>query len=250
MAGPRAFTLTELLVVISIITLLIAILVPSLNAVKDLSRVTRCSTNLSALARDVQVYMNASDGLLPLYRYTEGHFSDPPPTPWHTTIAYSTEGDPVNDPETGLLNDARNLGFLYKHGYINNYEVLYCPRQRQIEHTLEPYPKPWSMGPDEILVGYMYNPNVEVVGGQVQYMFRLQADTFPADRTLICDLPWSAEVTSHTVGNEWRWNVSRLNGNVETVSSKYAQEHMAEHPTMRDNWDEFRNNVYNWVLMQ
>ncbi|MCJ7543700.1 MAG: type II secretion system GspH family protein, partial [Phycisphaerae bacterium] len=87
MGERRAFTLVELLVVIGIITLLVGILVPSLNVVKDLSRVAKCTTNISAALRDVLMYVNASDGLLPPYRYTSSPTPTVPETPWHTTMA-------------------------------------------------------------------------------------------------------------------------------------------------------------------
>ncbi|MCJ7544643.1 MAG: type II secretion system GspH family protein [Phycisphaerae bacterium] len=252
MSERRAFTLVELLVVIGIITLLVGILVPSLNVVKDLSRVAKCATNISAALRDVLMYVNASDGLLPPYRYTSSPTPTVPETPWHTTMAFSNEGNPVNDPDTGLLNDARNLGFVYKREYIHDYRVLYCPRQPKVEHTLEPYPSPWGMGPNPILMGYMFNPNVEEVDGQVRYMFSPLVDIFPSDRPLICDLVWGADVTSHTVGNEWRWNLGQLNGNVSTAMSRQAQEYLVNNPSspLGQQWGQFRATVYGWVLMQ
>lgn len=252
MGTPRAFTLVELLVVIAIMTLLIGILVPSLNAVKDMSQVTKCTTNISAALRDMLMYVNHSDGLLPPYRYVNSPTPIAPETPWRTTMAFGNEGDPVNDPDTGLLNDARNLGFVHKKEYMNDYHVLYCPRQPKAEYTLGPYPKPWGIGPNPVLTGYMFNPNVEVVDEQVRYMFRPLADTFPNDRTLICDLVWGADVTSHIVGNEWQWNIGRLNGNVTTVSSRQAQGYLTGtgSSVLGEQWGPFRTTVYQWILMQ
>lgn len=254
---PRAFTLVELLVVIGIITLLIGILVPSLWAVKDLSRVAKCTTNISAAARDVVMYTNANDGLLPPYRYVPSPTPLCPEAPWRTTMAFGTEGNPVNDPETGLLNDARNLGFAYHKGYLHEYRVLYCPTQKKVEYTLEPYPAPWGMGPNPVLTGYMYNPNVdapvvEFAGGLPRYLFSPRVDTFPNDRALICDLVWGADVVSHVVAKQWEWNVGRLNGNVITVSSRQAQDYLTANPSapLGEDWAQFKATVYTWILMK
>jgi hypothetical protein len=98
----------------------------------------------------------------------------------------------------------------------------------------------------------MYNPNVEVVGGQPKYLFPPRVDTFPNDRALICDLVWGAAVASHTVARQWQWNIGRLNGNVTTVMSKQAQEYLTANPSapLGEDWQQFKSTVYTWILMQ
>jgi len=53
---PRAFSLIELLVVISIIALLIALLLPSLQAARDAARASLCLNNLRQLATSTITY--------------------------------------------------------------------------------------------------------------------------------------------------------------------------------------------------
>ncbi len=60
--SPRAFTLIEMLVVISIIALLIAILQPSLAASKRHARAVKCSTQSAQLARAVTNYADDNVG--------------------------------------------------------------------------------------------------------------------------------------------------------------------------------------------
>jgi prepilin-type N-terminal cleavage/methylation domain-containing protein/prepilin-type processing-associated H-X9-DG protein len=60
----RAFTLVELLVVVSIIALLIAILLPSLKRAREVAKATACMSNLRSLGLAVQQYATANGGHL------------------------------------------------------------------------------------------------------------------------------------------------------------------------------------------
>ena len=59
-----AFTLIELLVVIAIISLLVSILLPSLNQAKELARQTICATNQRSMGTAVFLYADDSDGFV------------------------------------------------------------------------------------------------------------------------------------------------------------------------------------------
>ena len=57
MRGEKAFTLVELLVVISIIALLLSILLPALNKAKEHAKLSVCLSNMKQLYYAFKVYM-------------------------------------------------------------------------------------------------------------------------------------------------------------------------------------------------
>ena len=61
----RGFTLIELLVVIAIISLLVSILLPSLNKAKELAREVCCKSNLRNIGLAIMTYANESNESLP-----------------------------------------------------------------------------------------------------------------------------------------------------------------------------------------
>lgn len=66
----RAFTLVEMLVVIAIIALLIAVLLPAIQAARESGRRTACANNLSQLVKGVHVHQEARNHM-PAYYGTD-----------------------------------------------------------------------------------------------------------------------------------------------------------------------------------
>jgi prepilin-type N-terminal cleavage/methylation domain-containing protein len=70
MQNRKAFTLIELLVVIAIIALLLSILTPALNAVKERAKSTVCQAHLHSWALSLALYaQNFEDKICPSRRY-------------------------------------------------------------------------------------------------------------------------------------------------------------------------------------
>jgi prepilin-type N-terminal cleavage/methylation domain-containing protein len=64
----HAFTLIELLAVISIIALLISITIPALGSARETSRRAKCLANLRGMGQGLALYMNDSKDLFPMVR--------------------------------------------------------------------------------------------------------------------------------------------------------------------------------------
>jgi prepilin-type processing-associated H-X9-DG protein/prepilin-type N-terminal cleavage/methylation domain-containing protein len=66
----RAFTVVELLVVISVVSVLMAILMPALASARQRGKAVACLSNLRQMAIASQVYINNNDGFYPVaYSY-------------------------------------------------------------------------------------------------------------------------------------------------------------------------------------
>lgn len=61
----KAFTLVELLVVISIIALLLSIMLPALNSARERAKRIQCGSNLRQIGIGVQTYSVQNNGLIP-----------------------------------------------------------------------------------------------------------------------------------------------------------------------------------------
>ena len=78
------FTLIELLVVIAIISLLVSILLPSLNRARELAKTVVCSSNCRGIHLAFVFYTDANDGWLP-HSYPQ-YPGDPYALPWFQRI--------------------------------------------------------------------------------------------------------------------------------------------------------------------
>ncbi len=108
----RAFTLIELLVVIAIIALLMSILMPSLQKVKEMSRKTVCGSNVRQIAIGLHSYATANDGFLPLVRY------------WSQA---SQDIGPDNIGPDGQPQPNIQMTVLYLQDYLPSIDLYYSP---------------------------------------------------------------------------------------------------------------------------
>ncbi len=86
----RGFTLIELLVVIAIISLLVTILMPSLQKAKELARNTICCTNLNGIGKAIYYYLKEFEGTFPVWEQWDEAEPDgtmPDITWWYMDLA-------------------------------------------------------------------------------------------------------------------------------------------------------------------
>jgi prepilin-type N-terminal cleavage/methylation domain-containing protein/prepilin-type processing-associated H-X9-DG protein len=82
-----AFTLIELLVVIAIISLLVTILMPSLQKAKMLARGAVCRANLSGIGKAIYYYTDECDGTLPVWEQWDDPSAGTSITWWYMDLA-------------------------------------------------------------------------------------------------------------------------------------------------------------------
>lgn len=121
-SGPQAFTLLELLVVISIIAVLAALLLPALTRAKDAGRRAVCLSNLRQVGIAMQSYAHENSDRIPY-----GPKAPPVVSP---SNLYPSTGAP-----TSLISLygglPAGLGLLLPHHLASQPRVLFCPGSDQ-----------------------------------------------------------------------------------------------------------------------
>lgn len=130
----RAFSLIELLVVISIIAILIAILLPALGSARESATRMQCASNQHQIGIGYYSWAVDRDGRLPV-----GYVDNSYRSIYHMTWAHST-------PTTYMM-----MGVLYGDDLVQDGKVFYCPSLTQRKDLMYDTPQnrwdvPFSSG--------------------------------------------------------------------------------------------------------
>ncbi|MBX3322077.1 MAG: type II secretion system protein [Phycisphaeraceae bacterium] len=145
--GRQGFTLLDILVAISVISLLIAILAPTLSRVQETSRRVICASNLRQHGLAIQLYTDNHNGILPPSAFIA--FNDQDTSRMMTLRLPTTE-------RRRLGRDGWDgLGVLFRADYVNTPGLFYCPSHKG-NHPFSLYESRWAGKGGEIVGNYHY----------------------------------------------------------------------------------------------
>jgi len=121
----RAFTLVELLVVIGIIAIMISILLPALNKVRDKARAVQCASNMRQIYLACQMFAQDNGGHLPSPGFAGDTVQDAGPSgpvevARDKNIVWCQKGDGLADFKYGAL-------WRYIPGESTRRNIILCP---------------------------------------------------------------------------------------------------------------------------
>jgi prepilin-type N-terminal cleavage/methylation domain-containing protein/prepilin-type processing-associated H-X9-DG protein len=165
-----AFTLVELLVVIAILAILMGLLLPAVNSVRDTMRRMQCKNNLAQIGRGAQAHV-ARLGHFPSSGWGWEWGGDPDhgfgarqPGGWIYNLLPFVGLDMIHDIGKGLPGDfdASTPGSKYNKLVEQQsaaVPILICPVRRKVmAYPCSPYPE-WNSAPPAVLVKTDYAAN-------------------------------------------------------------------------------------------
>ncbi|MBL0869801.1 MAG: type II secretion system protein [Phycisphaerales bacterium] len=140
----RGFTLVDVLVSLTVITVLMGLLLPSLSGIRETTRRVVCSSNIRQFGLGIAMYTEDNRGYIPYSNFISWQESDPKYRPDRMMIVRD-----VNN------NAWDGLGLLFSRQYTPAAGIYYCPSHKG-EHRKEVYESAWSSTQGEIVSNFHY----------------------------------------------------------------------------------------------
>jgi len=147
----RGFSLLDVLVTMAVISVLMALLMPSLAKVNETARKVVCQSNIRQIGLGVLMYADDWNGQLPPSVYLAHGPSRGAARPQEMVTLRVPAIENLNTPWDGL-------GILFTAGYLPAPKVFYCPSHTG-DNPYTRYAMQWSpdgQGPGEIVCNYHY----------------------------------------------------------------------------------------------
>ena len=148
----KAFTLVELLVVISIIALLMGILLPSLSAAREQGRCVVCKSNLKNIGLALRLYLDDYNGNMPSAEPYPGHYGQKSQHWFMNSVLMKNLGLEIFKDENGKLI-----------GPGKKRSVLTCPSHKKPDMTQNRLPD-YPAQQRQFSLSYMANGTLGISG--------------------------------------------------------------------------------------
>jgi prepilin-type N-terminal cleavage/methylation domain-containing protein len=220
MRQKKGFTLIELLVVIAIISLLLAVVVPSLRVAKETARRTICASNMHQLGLSIHFYSDQEKGVLPpMVVWPNGDVENKQATNHHARW-WRIQNVP------GTIS-WWNLGLLWKTGIQqDNGKIFFCPSSKAIfkydDYCGNGFPTDIQIGATGVRIPYSYNPECVSLSDRKRKFEKRQ--NMNVDTLLLVDLLTKTSADTGTgIAHEKGWNILRGDASVDFSIDREVQ---------------------------